>query len=67
MPGLSGTETLAHLQKINPNIPVILSSGYNQSESTQDLTHLGHADFLEKPYKVDDLIAFVQRHWPSEP
>ena len=66
MPGLSGTETLTRLQKINPNVPVILSSGYNQSESTQDLAHLNHADFLEKPYKVDDLIAIVQRHWVTE-
>ncbi len=66
MPGLSGTETLTRLQKINPNVPVILSSGYNQSESTQDLAHLNHADFLEKPYKVDDLIAIVQRHWVME-
>ena len=66
MPGLSGTETLTRLQKIDPNVPVILSSGYNQSESTQDLAHLNHADFLEKPYKVDDLIAIVQRHWVTE-
>ena len=62
MPGIDGQETLVRLQEINANIPVILSSGFNQTEINHKLTNLGHADFLKKPYNVNELLNIVQKH-----
>ncbi|MGB3209437.1 MAG: response regulator [Desulforhopalus sp.] len=55
MPGMDGWETLTALRKIQPNLPVILSSGYDESE----VMHGDHEEmpqaFLHKPYTKDDL------------
>ena len=64
MPGLSGYETLVHLQKINPIVQVLLSSGYSQVEATNQFGDLHVAGFLQKPYNTDYLLEIVQQHLP---
>jgi len=61
MPGLSGEETCRELRKINPDVRVVLSSGYNQVEATQDFTGLGLAGFIQKPYDAATLIKEIRR------
>jgi PAS domain S-box-containing protein len=50
MPVMSGEETLKHLRVIRPDLPVILSSGYNDVEATRTLTGKGLVGFVQKPY-----------------
>ncbi len=59
MPGLSGLETLAALREIDPEIGVIISSGYSQSSLGSQLENVS---FLQKPYDIDQLIDIVERH-----
>lgn len=47
MPGLSGLETLDYLRKVNPNVKVLLSSGYPVEAK---------AGFLAKPYSPRQLV-----------
>ncbi len=55
MPGLSGEETFRRLRQVNPEVTVILSSGYNEIEATRRFTSKGLAGFLQKPYTAGQL------------
>ncbi len=50
MPVLSGEETFRRLRSINPEVRVILSSGYNEVETVRRFTGKGLAGFIQKPY-----------------
>jgi two-component system cell cycle sensor histidine kinase/response regulator CckA len=60
MPGLSGKETFEKLKSIDPNVRVILSTGYSEDERARELLRLGVRAFVQKPYRVDDLAAAVR-------
>jgi CheY-like chemotaxis protein len=55
MPRMGGWETLAALRKLSPDIPVILSSGYDEAQVMAG----EHAErpnaFLGKPYRIEEL------------
>ncbi len=59
MPGLSGEETLCRLRSINPNVKVILSSGYSKSDISPLIAQKTLTSFLAKPYKIDTLLTKV--------
>lgn len=62
MPGLSGEETLAGLRRLDPTVPIILSSGYSQREATRRFAGQTVSGFLQKPYDAEALIAEVRQH-----
>ncbi len=55
MPGLNGWETMAALKEIRPDLPVILSSGYDESQVISGQTSSRPDAFLAKPYRREDL------------
>ncbi len=55
MPVMSGEETLVRLKRIRPEIPIVLSSGYNEAEATRRFTDKGLAGFAQKPYTAAGL------------
>jgi CheY-like chemotaxis protein len=61
MPGISGEETLRHLKSIQPDVKVILSSGYNQTEIINRFVGKGLAGFIQKPYSATALIQTIER------
>lgn len=56
MPGMSGAATLIALRKINPNIRVIILSGYSPKDPKTRLGDLDFDAFLQKPYELFDLL-----------
>jgi PAS domain S-box-containing protein len=62
MPGLSGEETFHALKQINPEVRVVVSSGYQQVEATARFEGLGLAGFIQKPYDASTLITEIRRH-----
>jgi PAS domain S-box-containing protein len=59
MPLMDGWETIASLRKLSPNIPVILTSGFNEAQvMAGDHPTLPDA-FLSKPYVRKELIAAI--------
>jgi CheY-like chemotaxis protein len=60
MPGLNGRETFFRLREINPQVKVILSSGYSESESIHGIAPEGIVAFLQKPYRFEKLVAEIQ-------
>jgi DNA-binding NtrC family response regulator len=59
MPGMSGEETFRHMRQINPNVTVLLSSGYTQAEATRGFVDQGLAGFIQKPYTSGELLEKV--------
>jgi CheY-like chemotaxis protein len=61
MPRMNGWETLAALRKISPDIPVILSSGYDEAKvMAEEHTEIPNA-FLGKPYQLKGLRDTINR------
>lgn len=59
MPVMGGEEALALLKQINPNVPVILSTGFDESEAERRFSALKPARFLQKPYTSERLVQAV--------
>ncbi|MCP4724393.1 MAG: response regulator, partial [bacterium] len=55
MPKKAGSETFLELKEIDPDIKVILSSGYSVDKKTTAMINDGVMGFLQKPYKIIDL------------
>ena len=56
MPGLTGEETFHELQKINPNIRVVVTSGYEEHDTIGHFVENELTGFIQKPYTAEDLI-----------
>jgi PAS domain S-box-containing protein len=50
MPVMNGEDAFRRLKSIDPNVKVILSSGYNEVETIRRFTGKGLAGFVQKPY-----------------
>ena len=62
MPGMNGEETYQALRQINPQVQVVLSSGYDEQEVFRRFNNSGFAGFLQKPYNLVTLIETVKQH-----
>ena len=61
MPGLNGEQTFHELRKINPQVQVILSSGYSQDEVVQRFADQSRVGFIQKPYEPSKLVREIRR------
>jgi PAS domain S-box-containing protein len=61
MPRMDGWETIAALRQLSPDIPVILSSGYDEAR-VMAYEHTEHPNaFLGKPYQLKSLGDTIRR------
>jgi nitrogen-specific signal transduction histidine kinase/CheY-like chemotaxis protein len=65
MPNMNGEDTFRELRRISPNIQVILSSGYNELEAISRFPGQGLAGFIQKPYRVDELVKVLRKVFES--
>lgn len=62
MPGLSGRETFQALRQVDPNVKIILSSGYHQGEVYRQFSGENVTDFLAKPYHMATLVQKIKQY-----
>jgi len=60
MPGMNGIEVLRRMKEINPNLPVILSSAYQ--EYKQDFGSWASEEYIVKSANMDELKNAVRKH-----
>ena len=60
MPVMNGEEALQKMRLINPRLPVVLSSGYNEVEAIRRFAGKGLSGFLQKPYTAAALAEKMQ-------
>ena len=59
LPGIDGIETLARIQAIDPDLPVVVISGHGTVETAVKAVRLGAADFIEKPLSLERILLAV--------
>ncbi|MBA7630986.1 Sensor kinase CckA [subsurface metagenome] len=55
MPKMSGGETFDRLKEINPNIKVLLLSGYDIDSEAKEILKRGCDNFIQKPFDIKRL------------
>jgi len=60
MPKLDGAACFSQLKNINPDVRVLLSSGYNEQDATNRFVGKGLAGFIQKPYSADAFAKKLQ-------
>ena len=61
MPQMGGEEVFRELRKLQPGIPVIMSSGYNEKDVTRKFVGKNLTGFVQKPYRQADLMDTLRR------
>ncbi len=61
MPGMDGVEVMRRARKTHPDLPIIVLTAHASLESAIAAVKLDAADYLLKPFDVEDLIATVSR------
>jgi CheY-like chemotaxis protein len=59
--GMGGKEAMEALQRINPGIRAIVSSGYSNDQVLSDYRSHGFVGMISKPYEVTDFAHTVDR------
>jgi PAS domain S-box-containing protein len=67
MPRMGGAECFRRLKEIAPSVKVLLTSGYTEKESLDSLADLPPNGFLQKPFRVKDLVAKVRELLGDDP
>ena len=65
MPKMGGHTTFYQLKNLDPNVKVLLSSGFVSAASVKDLQDNGAAGFLPKPHRIKDLAIELRRIFDS--
>jgi len=61
LPGISGIELLQQIKKQNPNITIIMITGYPSIKTAVEAIKFSAFDYLPKPFTPDELRSLVAR------
>jgi two-component system response regulator HydG len=61
MPEIDGLSLLERARTIAPDVPVIVMTAYGAIDSAVESIRKGAFHYLTKPFKLDELIVFVER------
>ncbi len=61
LPGIDGIDVLKKLKKIDPNSVIIIITAFASVESAISAMKIGAYDYIQKPFKHDELLITVQR------
>jgi two-component system, cell cycle sensor histidine kinase and response regulator CckA len=61
MPEMGGTECLKELLKIDPQVTVLVASGFSADASMKETTGLGAKGFVSKPFRAKEFLRDVRR------
>lgn len=61
MPGMDGLEVLKQIKKIDPEAMVIIITAYASVESALAAIKMGAYDYIQKPFKNDELLMTIRR------
>lgn len=60
MPKMNGHECFQKMKEIDPEVKVILASGFSQEDDIEEMINKGLCGFIQKPYLVTDLSILLQ-------
>jgi CheY-like chemotaxis protein len=60
MPGVGGGKAYDRMKEINPNIKVLLSSGYSIDGQATEILERGCDGFIQKPFNMKELSRSIK-------
>ncbi|MDP1759218.1 MAG: response regulator, partial [Thermodesulfovibrionales bacterium] len=60
MPEMGGKETFKKLKEINPDVKILISSGYGQDSLPEQVMDNGEAGFIQKPYNINEIAEIIK-------
>jgi excisionase family DNA binding protein len=61
MPGMDGLALMRAARRYDPNLPVIVVTGYSSEASAIEAINIGVSGYLTKPFRVDRILRSVAR------
>ncbi|MFA5976109.1 MAG: response regulator [Elusimicrobiota bacterium] len=61
MPRMSGIDFLAKARRCDPDLEVIMATGYATIESAVETMKRGAYDFVQKPFNINELLAIIEK------
>ncbi|HJW09749.1 MAG TPA: MASE1 domain-containing protein [Holophagaceae bacterium] len=61
MPRMGGAEALARMREVDPKIPIVLTSGFDEQDVVQPFLQQELAGFLQKPYRREAFVRALQQ------
>jgi DNA-binding NtrC family response regulator len=61
MPKLTGTELLAEVKKLRPDLPVVLMTAFATVQTAVEAMKLGAYDYIQKPFDGEEIRLLVDR------
>ncbi len=59
MPVMTGEQAIPLIKALRPELPIVLSSGFNEAEVSHRFASAGISGFLQKPYAVSAIFRLV--------
>lgn len=60
MPTITGTELASQLSAINPNIPILLTTGFSEKITAATCEQWGISTVINKPFSIQDLLSTIE-------
>jgi len=61
MPGMGGLEAISVLQRLNPRLRIVVTTGASTAIADEDLMKIGTEAFIKKPFDVIQLLETLHR------
>src|ERR1700675_4831205 len=62
MPGMTGIDGLRRIREIDPNLSVIMLTGFGALETAQEALRLGANDYISKPFDAREMEQVIERN-----
>src|SRR5437899_9959509 len=62
MPGMSGIEGLRQIREIDPNLSVIMLTGFGALDTAKEALRLGANDYISKPFDAHEMPQVIDRN-----
>jgi len=62
MPRMNGQDAFRKMKEVDPDVRVLVSSGYSHSQETGQMLNEGALELLSKPFQITELSETIARH-----
>ena len=61
MPGMDGVEVLQEIKKLDPDLEVIMTTGFGTIETAVAAMKKGAYDFIQKPFNLNEVTNLIEK------
>lgn len=61
MPEMNGIDLIKEAKKVNPNLPIVVITGYGSIDNAVNAMKEGSTDFITKPFSIEDILKIINR------